>query len=179
MPIQEQPTAENKIAALGKPRRPVILDRLQSKNDEDLLNIFKNCMRVLAGGPNEEASLVIEGLQREWERRVSRSTYTIVRPNVGMLAELGYRVGNNGERLSVRRQILKHVVERGLPVVGSVAYTAEWGKPKTRERVQKLTNFFVGMIENARGNPDMTTAVAHWEADLEWVQEQYGHLLGF
>ena len=177
MPAQKQLNAENKTTPLREPRRPIILDHLQSKNDEDLLNIFKNCMRALTKGPDEKASLVIDGLEREWKRRLSRSTYSIFRPDTGMLAELGYHVGNNGERLSVRRQILKHVVERELPVVGSVAYTSEWGRPKTRQRVEKLTNFFIGMIESARGNRDMTTAVAHWEADLEWVIEQYGCLL--
>jgi hypothetical protein len=52
------------------------------------------------------------------------------RPNDGMLATLGYRVGSmNGEKgLSVG--ILKHLIERQIPMVGSPAYTEEWGAPK-------------------------------------------------
>jgi hypothetical protein len=94
-----------------------------------------------------------------------------------MLAALGYHVGENGEKLPIRRRILRHVVEGELPVVVSISYTAEWGRALTPERLEKLTRFFVGMLEAARGNPDKTAAVAQWQADLDWVTGQYANLL--
>ena len=152
--------------------RPAILDLLQSKSDADLLIIFQNCVRALAKGTNENAVKVVQGIEREWQRRLKAWSYD-PRPSEGMLSALGYHVGNNGEKLAVRRRILKHVLEGELPVVGSVAYTAEWGRPLTRKRFDKLSRFFVNMLEGTGNNPGMTSAVAQWQADLDWVIEQY------
>src|ERR1700737_3468229 len=135
--------------------RPPILDHLHSKSDEDLLTIFRNCVRALTNGPNENAVQVVRGIEQEWQRRLKGSSCD-PRPNEGMLAALGYHVGSNGEKLAVRRRILKHVLEGELLVVGSVAYTAEWGRPSTQKRFDKLTRFFTGMLEAARNNPSMT-----------------------
>jgi hypothetical protein len=154
----------------GLSSRPPVLDLLQSKSDADLLIIFKNCVRALAKGPNENAVQVIRGIEEEWQGRL-KGWSSDPRPNEGMLASLGYHVGNNGETLAVRRRILKHVLEGELPVVGSVAYTAEWGRPLTQQRFDKLTRFFMNMLDGARNNPGMTSAIAHWQADLDWVIE--------
>jgi hypothetical protein len=157
-------------------RRPRILDLLPSKNDADLLIIFQNCVRASARGPNEEARQVLLGLEQEWQRRAKSPTF-YPPPTEGMLAALGYHVGINGESLAVRQRILEYVLEGELPVVSSVAYTAEWGRPLTRRRFEKLTKFFLGMLEAAQNNRDMTAAIAHWQADLDWVIEHYAHLL--
>jgi hypothetical protein len=155
-----------------QPNRPSVLDLLQGKSDADLLIIFNNCVRTLAKGTNENAVQVVQGIEQEWQRRL-KGWSSDPRPNEGMLAALGYHVGNNGEKLAVRRRILKHVLEGELPVVGSVAYTAEWGRPLSRQRFDKLTRFFMNMLEGAGNNPGMTSANAQWQADLDWVKEQY------
>lgn len=153
--------------------RPLVLDLLHSKSDADLLIIFNNCVRTLAKGANENALQVVQGIEHEWQRRL-KGWSSDPRPSEGTLAALGYHVGNNGEKLAVRRRILRHVLEGQLPVVGSVSYTAEWGRPLTQQRFDKLTRFFMNMLEGSRNNPGMASAIAHWQADLDWVIETYG-----
>jgi hypothetical protein len=140
-------------AAQTQSRRPPVLNHLQSKSDRELLIIFQNCIRALTKGPNEDARQVIGGIELEWQRRAETVSLD-PRPAEGMLAALGYHVGINGEKMAVRRRILKHVLEGELPLVGSAAYTAEWGKPLTRARLDKLTRFFYGMLESAQNNRD-------------------------
>jgi hypothetical protein len=148
-------------------------------SDEELLNLFTNAIVKLTNEPNAAASSVKAAVEREWKKRLDRARkgrYSPVTPQIGMLATLGYRVGKvNGEKGSVRRKILAHVIEGELPMVGSPAYTDEWGTPRSQERYRKLIHFFDGQLNNS-ANAEKPQAMIEWAEDREWVQQTYGHL---
>jgi hypothetical protein len=152
--------------------RPAVLQNLNSRSDADLLNIFKNCVRLLAKGENQDAQLVRTAIEEEWQRR-AQTWSGDARPSEGMLAALGYHVGNEGESLAVRRRILMHVVEGKLPIIESVAYTSEWGAPGTQKRLEKLMRVLSNMMGHARDNPGKSAAMAHWQADIDWLIAEY------
>ena len=135
------------------------------------------------GGPNVQAESIIADIECEWKRRLDLAragNCAYGSPPEGMLATLGYHVGNvEGESTPVRRLILKHLVERQLPLVQSPAYTDEWGTPKSSERVHKLIRFLESQLNNPRNNnaPNMERAMIEWSEDLEWVQETFSHLV--
>ncbi|MGJ4913305.1 hypothetical protein ACQR10_06255 [Bradyrhizobium sp. HKCCYLRH2060] len=155
----------------GPADRPAVLQNLERRSDADLLNIFKNCVRLLAKGENRNAQLVQAAIEKEWRRRI-KTWSGDARPSEGMLAALGYHVGNNGESLAVRRRILRHVIEGDLPVIESVAYTNEWGGPGSQQRLEKLMRVLSNMVEGARNNPSKTAAIAHWQADMDWLVQE-------
>ena len=125
---------------------PKITAQIPKMSDDELFNLFKNAIRLLAKDENDAARSVINAIGREWQRRLERARagkYSPETPQVGMLATLGYHVGQvSGEPMAVRRKILAHLMEERLPFVGSPAYTDEWGSPKSRKRYHKLVDFF-------------------------------------
>jgi hypothetical protein len=159
----------------------MIIEKIPKTNDEELLVLFHNAGSKLSTELNLAAESVITAVEQEWKKRLERAkagTYLAARPNDGMLATLGYRVGRvNGEKMPIRRQILKLLFERQLPMVGSPAYTDEWGAPKSSKRYDKLTRFLESQLNNP-GNinrPNMEKAMIEWREDLEWVQRTYAH----
>jgi hypothetical protein len=86
----------------------MIIQKIPNMNDEDLLILFQNAAKSLSKGPVLEAASVIKAIGSEWTIRLDRAragTRTAERPNDGMLATLGYRVGSlNGEKTPVRRK---------------------------------------------------------------------------
>jgi len=80
-----------------------------------------------------------------------------------------------GESTPARRLILKHLVERQLPLVQSPAYTDEWGTPKSSKRYHKLIRFLENQLNNPRNNnaPNMERAMIEWAEDPEWVQKTF------
>jgi hypothetical protein len=156
-------------------RMPRIIDRIPTMDGDKLLILFQNALRYLSAGPHVEAELVLAAIQREWRRQFQSGmiTCSAERPEKGMLATLGYRVGSNGEKTSIRRRILKYVVEQELPVVASIAYTSEWGAPKSPQRYHKLVRFLESQLTNPGniGRANMEKAMIEWSEDLEWVQK--------
>lgn len=158
-----------------------ITDRIPKMADQDLLTLFGNAIKQIAEGKKlAEATSVIATIGGEWKRRLDAAragTYKPDRPVTGMLATLGYHVGaERGERTPVRRTILKHMMEGQLPLVDSPAYTDEWGEPRSPERYSKLTQ----VLELQRSNPahsEHAQAIIAWVEDLDWVQNNYAHLL--
>jgi hypothetical protein len=160
-----------------------VIENIPKKSDEDLLAIFNNAAKALSKGPNLEAAAVIKAIGDEWKNRLEHAragARSTERPNDGMLSTLGYRVGSvNGEKTTIRRQVLKLVLEQlQLPIVGSPAYTDEWGEPNSSKRYEKLIRFLESQLSNP-GNinrPNMEKAMIEWAEDLEWVQRNYAHL---
>jgi len=157
----------------------MIIEKIPKMKDEDLLVLFHNASGKLSAGQNTAAVAVIAAVEHEWKERLERArahAYLAARPNEGMLSTLGYRVGSvNGERTPNRRRILKHVLEGQLPMVGSPAYTDEWGLPKSSKRYGKLVRFLESQINNP-GNvnrPNMAKAMIEWREDLEWVHAHF------
>jgi hypothetical protein len=160
----------------------LVVEKIPGMNDEELLTLFHNAAKALSKEPNLAAKSVIKAIEHEWKKRLDRAragTRSTARPNDGMLATLGYRVGSvNGEKTPIRRQILKHLLKLQLPMVGSPAYTDEWGAPNSSKRYEKLTRFLESQLTNP-GNinrPNMEKAMIEWGEDLEWVQRTYAHL---
>jgi hypothetical protein len=157
-----------------------LVDLIPKMSDRELLTLFQNASNLVAEGRNvENAESAISAIEREWKKQLDNTadnSFTI--PATGMLASLGYHVGSAlGEKACVRRKILKHVLERQLPMVSSRQYTEEWGLPKSSKRYRKLNQFFHGQLSNP-ANSGHERAMIEWSEDLEWVQQQYSHLLG-
>ena len=111
-----------------------ITNKIPTMKDQDLFNLFRNVVRMLAEEKKvEEVNSVLTAIESEWQERLNQAqvdNHSASKPTVGMLAALGYHVGSvSGERTSVRKKILSRVLEGQLPMVGSPAYTYEWGTP--------------------------------------------------
>jgi hypothetical protein len=147
-------------------------------SEQHLLNLFKNAVQLISRSENPDAQLVLAAIEREWKLRLDRARdgkLVAERPSKGMLQELGYKVGESGERTPTRRQILTHLLERELPLVGSPSYTDEWGTPNSPKRYWKLVRFLESQLTN-RAYHNMDKAIIEWSEDLEWVQRTYAHL---
>lgn len=161
----------------------MVIEKIPKMSDEDLLILFHNAAKSLSKEPNLEAASVIKAIGNEWTKRLDHAragTRSTERPNDGMLATLGYRVGSvNGEKTPIRRQILELLLEQlQLPIVGSPAYTDEWGEPKSSKRYKKLVRFLESQLTNPSNinRPNMEKAMIEWAEDLEWVQKNYAQL---
>jgi len=156
-----------------------ITKKIPKLADDELLNLFKNAVRLLSKSENTPALEVVNAVGKEWKKRLELARagkYSPATPDIGMLATLGYRVGSvNGEKTAIRRKILAHIMEGELPFVGSPAYTDEWGVPNSSKRYQKLTRVFGGNLNN-KAHVDNAQAIIEWSEDLEWVQNKYHHL---
>ena len=151
-------------------------------NDEELLQLFKNASHILLKGPNKAAELAVIEIEREWKIRLDLARagkYPGQLPQTGMLATLGYHVGNTeGIKTPIRRRILKHLLERQLPMVQSPAYTDEWGAPNSSQRYKKLIRFLESQLDNPHNNnrPNMERSMIEWREDVEWIQTTFSHL---
>jgi hypothetical protein len=156
---------------------------LEKLSDAELFGLFKNANRMLSRGPNIQVDSVIAEIEREWKNRskmVRAGVHEYTSPQEGMLATLGYHVGNqNGERTPVRCLILKQVIERELPLVQSPAYTDEWGPPKSSKRYHKLVRVIESQLSNSRHNsmPNMERSMIEWSEDLEQIPVDFTHSL--
>jgi hypothetical protein len=157
---------------------PRIFAQIPTMSEADLFKLFKNACRELANGPNDLAQSILTAIGTEWKRRrdlLLGLEICLTRPNEGMLSALGYHVGEKGERATIRRKILARAIEGELPMIGSPAYTAEWGAPNSRQRYRKLTNFLQAQITNP-AYVNMAKAIIEWSEDLDWVEQNYRHL---
>jgi hypothetical protein len=155
-----------------------ILSAVPTMSDSQLLNLFKNAAQRISKGANADAESALAAVECEWKQRLERARdgeIVAERPSKGMLQELGYKVGENGERTQVRRQILALLLEREVPLVGSPAYTDEWGTPNSPKRYWKLVRFFESQLTNP-AHRKMEKATIEWREDLEWVRRNYEHL---
>ncbi|TFH93696.1 hypothetical protein ELS82_01165 [Vibrio ouci] len=95
-------------------------------------------------------------------------------PKVGMLSAVGYCVGINGLGLKQRQELLSNVYSKRLPFVDSRKYVAEWGMPRSSERLRKLAEAIAAFVRNAkRKKNNMSVAIREWEQDLAWLKEKY------
>jgi hypothetical protein len=156
-----------------------LVELIPNMSDRELLTLFRNASNLVAEGKNvQNAESAIFAIERQWKKQLDNTAdndHTI--PATGMLATLGYHVGSaQGEKACIRRRILKHILERQLPMVSSRQYTEEWGLPNSSKRYRKLIQFFHGQLNNP-ANSAHEQAMIEWSEDLGWVQQQYAHLL--
>lgn len=95
----------------------------------------------------------------------------------GLLAMSGYRVGRtNGRRRSDRRRLLNFLfLKDDLRDIDDLSYAAEWGSPKSSQRLKKIAESIAALTRNAkrRSRHNMRYAVADWEKDLAYLKETF------
>lgn len=99
-------------------------------------------------------------------------------PDIGLLGALGYKVRKSGKPEYRRRSILRVAFERDVtPYVGE-EIAAEWGKPNTVERLQKMVQSLGAFSRNARNRNDrrLDTAIQHWDQDVQFLKREFSDL---
>ena len=93
----------------------------------------------------------------------------------GLLKFMGYAVGQKGAYRNRRQQVLDYVFNEKVPKVQSNEYMAEWGEPKSTDRLKKLADSLATFARNARRrrSSDMDHAIAEWEEDLKYLKDTY------
>lgn len=97
-----------------------------------------------------------------------------VRPAVGILGDMGYRVGKTrGLPRHQRQQILWRTFRVHLTATSpwTQEYINEWGQRCSPARFNKICSVLYGLIKGAerRTTLDMSEAIRDWEQDLEFV----------
>ena len=158
-----------------------IVHQIPNLGDNKLLVLYQNALRLISKAPNNDAEEVISAVQAEWLKRLQlaeKSAYKAETPRVGMLGTLGYSVGESGVNTKRRRVILDKVFTGELPIVGSPAYTLEWGHPSSKTRYNKLHRTLQALINGGktRDDRDMARAIIEWSEDLEYIERTYANL---
>lgn len=123
---------------------------------------------------------LMEEFTFDWPEAVAPTTYgsrlVITHHEVGILGHAGYRVGRRGLTESERRQVLERVYRSELasPSAYGRLRISHWGEPSSGQRLWQMADFLVYLIQNAeRQSRDMSMAIAHWRADLEWLRHRF------
>ncbi len=98
----------------------------------------------------------------------------------GLLMDAGYNAKKNGPSSSTRQRILSDVFEGRIAIPEELkeSVAAQWGEPKSIERLQKIRNsinFFLG-TQKGRTEPS-EQAIKKWEADLSFIDRDLVRLI--
>jgi hypothetical protein len=93
----------------------------------------------------------------------------------GVLGLVGYRVGVSGIDASRRQGLLDFVYSNNLPPINSAEYMAEWGKPNSALRLEKMAESVAAFTRNfkRRKSVRFSTAISEWETDLAYLKATY------
>ena len=92
------------------------------------------------------------------------------------LAYVGYKVGmTNGLPPQERRRRLRACFQIDIPQQLAAKYQA-WGPPVTHHRLSSMRQHITMLAAMRRQRPNYEVAVSDWEADVAWLQEEYGDL---
>ena len=93
----------------------------------------------------------------------------------GLFSYLEYHVGKTGAQEEERRDILDRIFGDELPRINSDEYMAEFGKPKSPQRLQKMANFLAAEARNYARNQtsDYSEAISDYKSDLDYLYEKY------
>ena len=98
--------------------------------------------------------------------------------DIGVLATMGYHVGNSSCLLPhQRREILRQAYEDYIPFVEG-NYMLKWGQPKTPKRLARIAEYLVFQIkERTKAQnqyfQDNTVCIEDWESDLRWLKTEF------
>ena len=98
--------------------------------------------------------------------------------NTGVLATMGYHVGNSSSLLPhQRREILWQAYEDYIPFVEG-NYMLKWGAPKTPKRLARIAEYLVFQIKERTEAQnqyfqDNTVCIEDWESDLRWLKTEF------
>lgn len=160
-----------------------VLQRVSDYSNSQLQKLFFNALRIRENKATtalkrQEATQLIGAISQEWSNRIQAAEGAAPSsdfPEKGMLATLGYHVGHSGEKRQMRRAILEYLMTEQLPLVDNPVYTAEWGEPLSRKRLEKFCRTLEALISQKKHWKGMGLAIADWEEDLEWVQSNFGN----
>ncbi|GAB2518590.1 hypothetical protein [Microbulbifer agarilyticus] len=94
----------------------------------------------------------------------------------GLLKISGYSVGKkDGKPQHERRKILNYIfLVDDLADIEDVVYAAQWGEPKTADRLLKIANSLTAFAHNAMKSPnDTEVAVSQWSQDLDYLKRTF------
>jgi hypothetical protein len=98
-------------------------------------------------------------------------------PEEDLLSVMGYGVGKSGKPELKRREIPGRVFEaRNFPSRIPREYVAEWGAPKSADRLLKIAESIASFarLKKRRADSDMfAAAIGDWEGDLDWLKARY------
>ncbi len=108
-------------------------------------------------------------------------------PKEGVLGLMGYHVGaTKGRDQRSRREILRNAFKDPFPLHVRQKihpdHLALWGKPGTQERLQKMASTLASMVSSRQNRRDVrkhAESIGHWNADLEYLRENFYDRLGF
>ena len=159
-----------------------ILDKIPSMTDKDLLTLFNNAHNLLDNSQSKDAIAVIDKIQVVWFERLQlakKGKYKATSPDIGMLKSFQYAVGNDGLSQKKRQNILNMIFNSDLPVVGSPAYTLEWGEKKSKKRYYKINRTLNSLLSSATSNKreGWEKAVIEWREDIEYIENNLKKLI--
>ena len=165
-----------------------------------MVNLWRNAIRALSdeGKATQHplAKEILQAIRKEWERRhhapdnpedkfhwpsteaPAGSGYLHTEDWIkeGVFQFLGYKVGNiEGEPQAIRERILAEVFTGPIPPVFPKQYIAQWGRPSSVARLQKMAETIASLTRNAKRRRDhrMYEAIQDWEVDLEFLYHEY------
>ena len=154
-----------------------VIQNIPNLDDNALSRLFVNAQKLLdKNEENFDARQVIEAIKSEWKIRLqlfNQNKYKAATPENGVLSVVGYKVGNEGEKTSIRRKLLDFIMTENLPPVGSPAYMAEWGEKMSKERYRKLHRVIRVLASRGKTLGNMDKAVIEWEEDLEYLENHW------
>lgn len=130
---------------------------------------------------HDELKDFIRAVEAEWVRRAVSSDAEWHRQHAdaserSLLKQMGYTVGiRRGEWRRVRLEILARVFEMRLPQLLPPSKMAEWGEPRSAQRLKKMADSIARLVRRAkrRGDEKLDTAVGEWEDDLQFLHDEY------
>tara|TARA_B110000503_G_scaffold139953_1_gene229574 strand:- start:2409 stop:2897 length:489 start_codon:yes stop_codon:yes gene_type:complete len=157
-----------------------VLDNIPLMDDNKLAILFSNALEMKRKKKNEDnANLVISAVQSEWRIRLDlfkQGNYKADRPDQGILATVGYKVGNDGVSKEIREYLLDYIITSQLPPIGSPAYISEWGEENSPLRYKKLHRVIRVLASSAISLGNMNKAATEWEEDLLYIEEKWSYL---
>jgi hypothetical protein len=117
----------------------------------------------------------------EWPRHVVPALPTEFRPfdtdsraDESPLHAMGYAVGKtHGVPEHERRRLLVKAFSGNIPWVESDEYMKDWGKPRTRRRLWRMSNHVGWLARSWRRLPSHRVAVNDWTSDLDFLKREY------
>jgi hypothetical protein len=95
-------------------------------------------------------------------------------PPLGILKDMGYRVGKKGLFPHERREILRRTFRVQLVATSpwTEEYIREWGERCSPARLDKMDRVLGGLVANAerKTKADMSEAIRDWKEDREWLR---------
>ena len=179
---------------------PAIIKRIPAMNITDTVNLWKNCVNILAKESQRyrwpQSRLIIDAIHNEWHRRnavILKDDDYFRWPDIdavggngtlaanwlknGLLSYMDYHVGNTqGVVTGKRRKILTEVFYGPVPPLFPRYYLEQWGAPSSAHRLRKLAETLASLIRNAKRRRDSdcyAKAIDQWTDDLEYLYLDY------